>query len=136
MIQFYLPYIIPTLVFAFWSVTFIESAGSKIFDIQGNLDYFRGQFKNSVLAPIIDPCFYFILLLEITSGVLSLVSLVLLYFFLDHFFKFSVINMGVICFTILSLFSGQRIAKDYAGASGIVGYLIVCLISLMALYGK
>jgi hypothetical protein len=35
--------------------------------------------------------------------------------------------------SIIMLFFGQRIAKDYAGAATLVGYFIVCILGILIL---
>lgn len=136
MLKLITPYIIPTAFFVFWSITFLESALSKIFDIHGNLEYFKSQFSKSILANLVVPSFYWILTLELVCGVMSLVSIFFLYFELTTFFAVGVITSALIAFTLISLFAGQRIAKDYGGASGIVGYILVSLFGIMAMFGR
>ena len=136
MLQKFSPLIIPTLIFSFWAFTFLESALSKLFDLPGNLAYFKGQFSKSFLKSITPLAFYGILCLELVSGISALTCLILLFTNLELFVKIGILSLAFISLNVFLLYAGQRIAKDYAGASGIVGYVIVCLFGLMAIFGR
>jgi hypothetical protein len=43
-------------------------------------------------------------------------------------------GLVVIAFTIILLFAGQRIAKDYLGAADLVPYFILIMLGIMSMY--
>lgn len=136
MILQYASYLTPIIIFLFWSITFIESALSKIFDLNGNIGYFSSVLSNTFLKNMAVPIFYFILILELASGLSAFASLIALFIDVKICIEIGTLSIGLCCFTVICLFTGQRLAKDYAGASGIVGYFVAGIFSMVALFGK
>jgi putative oxidoreductase len=132
----YSVYFLPSFVFLFWAVTFLESAYSKISDVSGNIGYFKSVFEKTFIKDIVVPSFWILTLLELASGLGSLISLVILFIDAKSCVEVGLVSIGLSGLTLLMLFAGQRIAKDYAGAAGIVPYIIVCAISMFAVFGR
>ncbi|MBK7957782.1 MAG: DoxX family protein [Bacteroidetes bacterium] len=124
-------YIIPTFFFLFWAITFLESAISKFSDIKGNQSYFKSVFEKTFIAPFINPTFWLVASLEVITGLLALLSIIFLYVDVKLFIVLATYTNIFIAALILMLFAGQRIAKDYQGASGIVPYIIVAALGLV-----
>jgi hypothetical protein len=124
------------LLFGFFAITFIQSGMDKIMDTEGNLGWFKSQFQNSFLNKIITPLFWLITLQELLCGGMMLIAIfnaskALLSYRANQFFEYHAEDMPFIfaVFVLIQLFFGQRIAKDYVGASGIIPYIILAVIS-------
>jgi hypothetical protein len=68
-------------------------------------------------------------LLESSAGLLCLIGI---FYSKSIGNPFGLYGLFLCSISFLSLFLGQRIAKDYAGAANIPGYFVVCLIGLMS----
>lgn len=132
----YLPVrLIGLLILLFFAVLFLQSGLDKVTDRKGNLDWLKGHFSKSIFGGMVPLLLSVLTLMEIASGLLSLVAGV--WWMLDQELRgfwppFAAVTL---CgFTLLQLFTGQRVAKDYAGAAGIVPYIILAIIG-MAYFG-
>ena len=115
----------------FLAILFLQSGFDKIFDKKGNLDWLITHFSNSPLKNIVYQMFYIVTTVEIISGVLNTIGI----FFLirDGNTFYATLGVFFACVTIIMLFFGQRIAKDYAGAQSLVSYFILSLMTLLLL---
>jgi uncharacterized membrane protein YphA (DoxX/SURF4 family) len=108
------------------AVLFIQSGLDKIFDWKGNLEWLTGHFSKTFLSKTVPPMLATITVMEIVTGFLSAAGIV--YFLaagsLRLIFYASVLGAA----SIIALFFGQRVAKDYAGAAVLVPYFILMLI--------
>ncbi len=114
---------------AFLMIVFIQSGLDKIIDKKGNLDWLRDHFSKTFLKSIVPHLLLVLTLLEFISGILFFVG-ILFYFFKA---QTQLIVFGLILsnITILCLFLGQRIAKDYVGAADLVNYFTLSIIGLL-----
>jgi len=107
------------------SILFIQSGLDKVFDWKGNLDWLTGHFSKTFLSGTVPLMLGTITIMEIATGVLSGIGLV--YFLatgsLVLIFYASVLGAA----SIVALFFGQRVAKDYAGAAVLIPYFILLL---------
>jgi hypothetical protein len=107
------------------SILFIQSGLDKVFDWKGNLDWLTGHFSKTFLSGTVPLMLGTITIMEIATGVLSGIGLV--YFLatgsLLLIFYASVLGAA----SIVALFFGQRVAKDYAGAAVLIPYFILLL---------
>jgi hypothetical protein len=108
------------------SVLFIQSGLDKVFDWRGNLEWLTGHFSKTFLRGMVAPMLAGITVMEIATGFLSAAGL--LYFLatgsLGLIFYASVLGAA----SIVALFFGQRVAKDYAGAAVLIPYFILMII--------
>ena len=114
---------------AFLAVLFLQSGIDKIVDRRGNLDWLRGHFAKSPLAGMVPLMVTIITIMEIAAGALSAVGCLLIFFRRDSTLAFY--GAVISALSLLALFFGQRMAKDYAGAAVLVPYF---LLSLAAIY--
>ncbi len=119
--------VIKVLMAAFLGVLFTQSGLDKAFDYKENLDYFMGHFKDSPLRNMIGWLMPVITVLEISAGILSSIGAVLL-FFKEENIAFAGNLLGAL--SVLALFFGQRVAKDYNGAAVLVPYFLLCVFGL------
>jgi len=117
------------LVPAFLSILFLQSGIDKVVDRRGNLDWLKGHFAKSPLAGMVPLMVLAITILELAAGALSAIGCVLIT--LSHDTTVAFYGAFVSALSILALFFGQRMAKDYAGAAILVPYF---LLSLVAIY--
>ena len=117
------------LISAFLAILFLQSGIDKIVDRRGNLEWLTGHFAKSPLAGMVPVMVTVITILEMLAGVLSAIGCALILFRRDSTLAF--FGALVAAGSILALFFGQRMAKDYAGAATLVPYF---LLSLAAIY--
>ncbi len=112
---------------AFLAILFLQSGIDKITDRKGNLEWLTGHFAKSPLAKLVPLMLSAITLLEVAAGGLSAAGLVQLFLGAQTlaFWGASLALASIIC-----LFFGQRLAKDYAGAAGLVPYFLTCLVGV------
>jgi hypothetical protein len=115
--------VLKMLVSTFVGVLFTQSGFDKLFDYAANLQYLREYFKNSILAGTAELLLPTITLLELSAGLLSLLGVVMLFITGSELVAFYGLLLGAI--SIIGLFAGQRLTKDYPGAAGIVPYFIL-----------
>jgi diacylglycerol kinase len=116
---------------AFLAILFLQSGIDKVVDRQGNLEWLKGHFAKSPLAGMVPPMVFVITILEIAAGALSAIGCALIVFSRDSTVAFY--GAVVSAISILFLFFGQRIAKDYAGAAVLVPYFLLTLIAMYLL---
>ena len=116
------------LIATFFAILFIQSGLDKINDRKGNLDWMKSHFEKSPLKNSISFLLSALTLIELATGILNL-SAIIAFFFKDCSFWFFGANVSA-SMSLLSLFLGQRIAKDYAGAQSLTSYFIISLIGI------
>ena len=115
---------------AFMAILFLQSGLNKVLDYNGNLAYFKDYFKNSPLSSGVVLMMPVITILEVAAGLLSAIGVIALLSGNEIWAFWGLITSAL---SILCLFFGQRMAKDYGGASGMTGYFVVNLIGLLLL---
>ena len=119
------------LASAFLAILFLQSGIDKIVDRRGNLAWLKGHFSKSPLAGIVPLIVTAITILEIAAGALSATGCALIVFSRDSTVAFYGALVSAI--SIIALFFGQRMAKDYAGAAILVPYFLLALIAIYLL---
>ena len=108
------------------AVLFIQSGLDKVFDWQGNLGWLSGHFSKTFLAPMVPALLATITVMEMASGFLAAAGVI--YFLaagsLNVIFYSSIAG----ALSLLALFFGQRVAKDYPGAAVLVPYFLLVLL--------
>lgn len=120
---------LPTLfITAFFAILFLQSGLDKLLDYTGNFDYLSGHFKNSPLAGsvrLLLPC---ITLLEMLTGLVS--AWAFLQTLVTGQSGAAIFSPTLAGISLLCLFFGQRVAKDYGGAAALVPYFAVSVLGL------
>jgi hypothetical protein len=116
-------------VTAFFAIAFLQSAADKWLDSKGNLDYLTGHFANSPLRSTVVPMFWAITVLESLAGVLCGLGTLQTLFGLGT--GLGLIGLVLAIISLLCLFFGQRLAKDYGGAVVLASYFAVALLGLI-----
>ena len=94
-------------------------------DWKGNLGWLTGHFSKTFLAPTVPLLLATITVMELTTGVLSLIGIVQFLVSSTTSVIFWASAVGTASLT--ALFFGQRIAKDYPGAAVLVPYFLLTL---------
>jgi uncharacterized membrane protein YphA (DoxX/SURF4 family) len=116
------------------AITFLQSGLDNVFDQQGNLSYISSVFNKSPLKPASKTMFYVLMALEVVAGVLcALGFLQLLFANKARLAMYGVLTASI---TFVSLFFGLRMAKDYAGAAGLVPYFLLSVFLLTIMVGR
>lgn len=113
---------------AFFAILFLQSGIDKVTDRKGNLDWMTPHFAQSPLKSQVGLLLSIITLFELASGAACAISLITL-LTKGPILVFQVANL-LVCATLLQLFLGQRLAKDYPGAASLAGYFVVSLLGL------
>ncbi len=108
------------------SILFIQSGLDKVFDWKGNFEWLTGHFSKTFLSGTVPPMLATITVMELATGFLSGVGII--YFLLANsvnlIFYASILGAA----SIVALFFGQRVAKDYEGAAVLIPYFILLII--------
>lgn len=114
---------------AMLSVLFIQSGLDKIIDRKGNLSWLSGHFQASPFKNVVPALLTIVTIFEVAAGFLSLAGMVVC--LSGGELLIGRLGATFSCLSILMLFTGQRIAKDYGGAASLVPYFILGLITLL-----
>ena len=112
------------------AILFLQSSLDKVFNYAGNLAYFQDHFKNSPLSKTVPLLLPTITLLELAAGILSAIGVLAL---LNGSEIWAYWGLLIGALSLLCLFLGQRVAKDYGGAVSLTGYFLICLTGLLLL---
>jgi uncharacterized membrane protein YphA (DoxX/SURF4 family) len=119
------------LISAFLAILFVQSGIDKVVDRRGNLEWLRGHFAKSPLRGMVPALVTIVTILELAAGILSAIGCALVFFRRDSTLAFY--GAVVSAFSLLALFFGQRMAKDYPGAATLVPYFLLALTAIYLL---
>lgn len=118
-----------TLASAFLSVLFLQSGLDKVLDWKGNREYLGGYFAQTPLKRFSTFLLFNITVMEVLTGVVSAAGCLTVLFSRSSAIAFAGATLAGI--TVVSLFLGQRLAKDYAAAAGMVPYALFTIGSVL-----
>jgi hypothetical protein len=113
---------------SFFAILFLQSGLDKVFDRKGNLEWLTQHFSKSPLKSFVPLLLLMITLLEVAAGLLCVAGLV--FFVVTGLRSIAWMGASLSALSLVSLFFGQRLAKDYAGASSLVSYFIAALFTM------
>lgn len=119
------------LILIFILITFLQSGIDKATDWGGNTGWLKDHFSGTILSGMVPLMVAIILVIEVITGLMSIVSLYHILAGIDS--NMALYTCVLSCITLLMLLFGQRIAKDYAGAFTLTGYFIVCMFGVYIL---
>ncbi|UZR95573.1 DoxX family membrane protein [Chondrinema litorale] len=119
------------LTAAILAILFLQSGLDKIFDWKGNLDWLKSHFGSSPLKSVVPLLLTIITITEVTAGLLSAIGVIMLLTSGDT--TIAMLGAQISALSIVMLFFGQRIAKDYAGAATLVPYFILAIFGILIL---
>jgi hypothetical protein len=118
-------------VTAFFAIAFLQSAIDKWLDKKGNLEFLSGHFASSPLRGLVPQMFWGITVLESVAGALCGLGTLQILVGLGTGLALAGLVLSII--SLLCLFFGQRLAKDYGGAVVLASYFAVALLGLILL---
>ena len=116
------------VVCAFFGVLFLQAGLDKVTDWKGNLEWLTGHFANSPFGGKVPFLLGVVTLVELSAGLVSSFAVVMIAVGGPH--EVGILGLALSLLALLMLFTGQRVAKDYAGAASLAVYLAVGLIGL------
>ncbi len=119
--------IIPALM----AVLFAQSGLDKVFDFKGNLSWMTGHFSKTILKGVVKPSLIAITAMELLASLLCAAGALVILFSGSTVAAFW--GLVLACATLLQLFAGQRIAKDYPGAATIAMYTGIAVLGIYVL---
>lgn len=116
---------------AFLAILFLQSGSDKLFNFKENLSWLSGHFKDTFFSGLVPVLFVVLTLTELSAGLLSAYGIVEIIIHRSDTIAFYGASFAVI--SLLFLFAGQRLAKDYNGASSLVAYFIAAILAVLLL---
>ncbi|GAA4034233.1 hypothetical protein GCM10022386_18740 [Flavobacterium cheonhonense] len=116
------------LVLLFLAVTFVQSAYDKVFAWKGNVEWLKGHFAQTILKNNVPLALFIILVLELITGVFTLVGCVELW--VNGGKTWGLYGAIFSSVTLIFLLLGQRLAKDYDGARTIAIYFVPSVLAV------
>lgn len=116
---------------ALLAVLFLQSGLDKVLDRRGNIDWMTPHFARSPLAGYVPSLLTIVTVVELAAGGVSALGVAVL--LSGGGASIAVDGVALSALALLMLFTGQRLAKDYAGAAVIAGYFVLTMVAL-ALY--
>ena len=126
-------------------VLFGQSSVDKIINWNENYTWLKDYFSKTIFNRFTKLNLLIITCLELASALLSIYSFILI---VSSFIRVNWLELGlsgwevsyitnIVCsITLLLLFTGQRIAKDYLGAVRIIPYFILVIVLSVIVYMK
>jgi hypothetical protein len=121
-----------TLYFGFFSVLFLQSGLDKLINYKSNKEWYLSFFLNSLFKGMEGLLLSFLMLTELAAGICSLTSVFWLWLGEGTTPMMAAILLNMT--SLLFVFTGQRIAKDYPGAATTVPYFIAALLGWFTLF--
>lgn len=115
----------------FFSGLFLQSGLDKAFNYKAESDYMKGHLAKSPVGGMVGLMLPILMLMEIIAGALCLIGLI--YLFMTHEEWIAFYGIVLAGFALILAFMGQRLAKDYAAAAGIVPYLLMVIGSMIVM---
>lgn len=122
-------FVLKCLVLLYTAVLFLQSGLDKVTDRAGNVSYISSFFEKTFLRPVAPLLLTVVTLLELAAGICAAVGLVLMVAGQGESLARTGIILGAV--NILCLFTGMRIARDYAGAASITAYFVFLMVGML-----
>jgi putative oxidoreductase len=115
----------------FFGILFIQSGLDKVFNFRENLSWLVTHFKDTFMSGIVPVIFLVITISETAAGLISAYGAIDIY--IHKTTNIALLGMELSALSLIFLFFGQRIAKDYAGAGSLVSYFTASIIGILLL---
>jgi hypothetical protein len=109
-------------------ILWLQSGFDKIIDFKGNYDWFKGQFSKSPLKGAVKLMLIILTLLELGAGFAALAAIVEIWMFHSWYLPFIACFLSML--SLVALFFGQRMSKEYGGAASLMGYIAYVILVL------
>ena len=118
------------LLTIFVAILFIQSGLDKVFNYKAEQSFYRQHFAKTFLKSTVGLLMPIITISELAAGLFCGVGVLALLFTGRPELGF--IGMLLAALSIIQLFFGQRVAKDFAGAASLVPYFLLTIVGLWA----
>ena len=122
-------HILQVLIALFLGVAMTQSGFDKIIDWKGNKSFLIDHFSKTFLSRFITPLLLVVLILELAGGIICFIGVGEVFIYNNN--QLIKVGLIIIAIDLISLFFGQRLAKDYDGAAVLVNYFILTIIGLL-----
>ncbi|MBC8467295.1 MAG: DoxX family protein [Candidatus Marinimicrobia bacterium] len=113
-------------------ITFLQSSFDKIINRKENLEFFNSHFANSPLRGFTSLLLSIITVMEFIGGFMLVYGI---YFvFVERTTLWIFYGFILVSLTLIALFTGQRLAKDYVGAADLIPYFTLVMLGIMSMY--
>ena len=119
------------LIVLFLIVTFGISLIEKLANLKETISYISEIFKTSFIRNFVKPLIAILMLLEVLTLFFLVVGIFQLYFQNEK--EMALLGIVFSCFSIIYMLIGQRIAKDYPGATSLTIYFILSIFGIYIL---
>lgn len=113
---------------AFFAAVFLQSGLDKVTDWKGNLEWLTGHFGTTPLKGMVPMMLGAVTVLEVATGLACVGGMAAV--LLGWGPMVPTAGLALACLSLTVLITGQRIAKDYAGAAVLAAYFGVSLFGL------
>ena len=120
------------LIAIFIAIAFIQSGIDKVLDRKGNLEFFKVHFSNTFLKNVTPLLLIILTIFELAGGLTLVYGVYFAFVYRTTLWIFY--GFVMLALTIILLFAGQRIVKDYLGAADLVPYFILIMLGIMSMY--
>jgi hypothetical protein len=120
--------IMRTIFSIFMAILFIQSGLDKVFNWADEKSFYQKHFSQTFLKNTVALLMPTITMAELSSGFLSGIGIV--YYLATGNKIIACIGMLLANMSLLMLFFGQRVAKDYPGAATLVPYFLAAAAGL------
>ena len=129
MVEYSIIHILQVLIALFLGVAMTQSGFDKIIDWKGNKSFLIVHFSKTFLSRFITPLLLVVLILELAGGIICFIGEGEVFIYNNN--QLIKVGLIIIAIDLISLFFGQRLAKDYDGAAVLVNYFILTIIGLL-----
>lgn len=112
----------------FITILFIQSGIDKVINWKDEKDFYTSHFKKSILKGTVPLLMPIITISELAAGFLSGIGLLI--YLAGGSPNLAFLGMLLANLSVIQLFFGQRLAKDFEGAASLVAYFLVTLVGL------
>lgn len=113
-------------------ITFLQSSFDKIINRKENLEFFNSHFANSPLRGFTSLLLSIITVMEFIGCFMLVYGI---YFvFVERTTLWIFYGFILVSLTLIALFTGQRLAKDYVGAADLIPYFTLVMLGIMSMY--
>ena len=120
------------LIAIFIAIAFIQSGIDKVLVRKGNLEFFKVHFANTFLKNVTPLLLIILTIFELAGGLTLVYGVYFAFVYRTTLWIFY--GFVMLALTIILLFAGQRIVKDYLGAADLVPYFILIMLGIMSMY--
>ena len=110
-------------------ILWLQSGLDKVFNFKDNYDWLNGHFSKSALKGSVKFMLVCLTLFELGAGIAALGAIIDIWFIKSWYLPFIACFLSML--SLVALFFGQRLAKDYGGAASLVGYMVYTILLIL-----